>query len=232
MFDLIAFDADDTLWHNERLYLMGRDRLGAILSRYGLNGVTEEQVNAIEIANLQHYGYGIMSFTLSLIETAVVLTEGKITGPDVRELIAVGKEMFDADVELFEGVEPALAQLSQTYPLMVITKGELHHQHLKVQKSGLGRYFRHIEVTPEKNTGIYRAILERHQVDPRRFLMVGNSLRSDILPVLELGGWAIYVPHELTWSHEHAEPPAQMPPRFRQVEHLGEVVEVIHNLSS
>jgi putative hydrolase of the HAD superfamily len=229
MFDLIAFDADDTLWHNEYLYLLGRERLGLILKSYGLDGVTQDQVDAIEIANLQHYGYGIMSFTLSLIETAVQLTAGQITGRDVQALLEVGKEMFGAEVELFEGAEAVLEQLSGVYPLLLITKGELHHQRAKLARSGLGRYFRHIEVTPDKNEQIYAEILRRYNVDPRRFLMVGNSLRSDILPVLELGGWAVYMPNELTWSHEHAEAPPEMPARFRQVEHLWQVAKVIED---
>jgi putative hydrolase of the HAD superfamily len=210
-FDLIGIDGDDTLWHNERDYVEARERFAQIVARCGVALEHEdltEQVNRIELQNIQYYGYGVSSFVLSLIETAIRLTDGRVAGRDIAELLAVAKSMLTSDVELFEGAREALEALSGEYPLALITKGDLVHQRSKLERSGLGRHFRHVEVVSHKTQDVYRAILKRHGVRPSRFLMVGNSPRSDILPVLSLGGLAAYVPASLSWSHEQDEVPS------------------------
>lgn len=231
MIKLIAFDADDTLWENEALYQKGRQRFNALLANYGIEAPPVEQIDAIEIRNLPYYGYGAMSFVLSLIEAAIELTGGQIAASDIRELLHLGKEMLGAEVVLYEHVQPVLAELSQAYPLMLITKGDLNHQQTKVTRSGLAGYFAHVEVVHDKNPGIYAAIFERRGAQPAEVLMVGNSLKSDILPVLELGGAAVYIPNELTWSHEVVEPPPWAEGRYVQLAHIGLLPEAVAGLN-
>lgn len=223
LFDLIAFDADDTLWHNERYYRLGRERFRAILAGYGVDPAGDERLDAIEVRNLPYYGYGVMSFILSLVEAAIELTDGRFRADDVGRLLALGKEMLGANVEIYERVVETLAELSDKYPLMLITKGEPTHQHAKIERSGIAGYFRHIEVLHDKSPATYAAVLERYQLAPERFMMVGNSMRSDILPVLHLGSWAVYVPNEMTWAHEHAEQPSTNHQRMYTINHLAEL---------
>ena len=210
-FDLIGIDGDDTLWHNERDYVGTRERFAQMIARCGVAIEQEdltEAVNRIELQNIQYYGYGVSSFVLSLIETAIQLTDGRVAGGDIAELLVAAKSMLSSQVELFEGAREALEALSADYRLALITKGDLLHQRNKLERSGLGRHFRHVEVVSHKTPEVYRAILERYGVEPSRFLMVGNSPRSDILPVLGLGGLAAYVPAPLSWSHEDDEVPS------------------------
>jgi putative hydrolase of the HAD superfamily len=228
-FDVIAFDGDDTLWHNERSYRDARERFRRLLAAAGIDlddAAVEESVNRTELANLDYFGYGVSSFALSLIETAVDLTDGRIGGRDVRELVALAREMVSEEVELFDGARETLAALSAAYPLMLITKGDLLHQTSKLERSGLRPYFSFVEVVSRKTPDVYRSILGRHGVDPSRFLMVGNSLRSDVLPVLDLGGWAVHVPAALSWSHEHADPPAASD-RFFEVTALSAIPPLV-----
>jgi putative hydrolase of the HAD superfamily len=210
-FHLIGIDGDDTLWHNERDYVEARERFAQMIARSGAAVEQEdltEEVNRTELQNIQYYGYGVSSFVLSLIETAIRLTDGRVAGTDIAELLVVAKSMLTSGVELFEGAREALEALSADYPLALITKGDLLHQRSKLERSGLGPHFRHVEVVSHKTPEVYRGILARHGVEPSRFLMVGNSPRSDILPVLGLGGSAVYVPASLSWSHEQDEVPS------------------------
>lgn len=220
-FDVIAFDADDTLWHNERLYANTQAKFKQLLAHYHSPEWIDERLYQTELRNLQHFGYGVKAFALSMIETAVELTEGRITGSDIQTIIDAAKEMLAADVELLEHVAETLASLANTYGLMLITKGDLRDQELKISRSGLAQYFRHIEIVSDKSQASYETLLQRHGIAPARFVMVGNSLRSDILPVLALGASAVYVPHQLTWVHETAEPPPVEQPGYYEVEHLG-----------
>jgi putative hydrolase of the HAD superfamily len=209
-FDLIAFDGDDTLWHNERSYKAAKDRFRRLLADTGVvltEEQTEELVNRTEVRNIRYYGYGVSSFVLSLIETAIEATGGRIRSADLRELIDLAKHMLTEEVELLEGAREAVDTLAPRYPLIVITKGDLLHQTSKADRSGLRDRFRAIEVVSAKTLPVYLAILERHHVDPARFLMVGNSIRSDVVPVVELGGWAVHVPAQLSWSHEDGDVP-------------------------
>ena len=214
---LVAFDADDTLWHNERSYRDARERFCRMLNDAGVAlapDAIDVHVNRTEAANLGFYGYGVSSFVLSLIETALDLTGGRISGGDLRGVIELAKAMHTEDVELFPGVRDLLTSLAARYPLMLITKGQLLHQTSKLDRSGLRDCFRFVEVVSHKTPDVYGAILSRHGVDPARFVMIGNSLRSDILPVLETGAWAVHVPAELSWAHEDADLPAAPIPRY------------------
>lgn len=201
-FDLIAFDADDTLWHSEVLYLGTQDRFKQLLAPYHSAEWIDKQLYATEMRNLNVFGYGVKGFTLSMIETAIELTEGRIRGAEIQSIIDMAREMLQAEVRLLDGVAETIAALAPRYPLMIITKGDLFDQETKIARSGLGQHFQHVEVVSDKTEASYAALLRRHQVPPERFLMIGNSLRSDILPVVRLGGQAIYIPYHLTWAHE------------------------------
>lgn len=221
IFDVIAFDADDTLWHNERMYAGAQARFVELLAHYHSPEWIHERLYQTEMANLQHFGYGIKAFALSMIETAIELTEGRISGQDIQALIGLAKEMLNAEVELLEHVAETVAELAQSYPLMVITKGDLLDQETKIARSGLGQHFRYVEVVSAKTGATYDRLLKRHAIAPERFLMVGNSLRSDILPILELGGQAVYIPYHLTWIHEAADLPRSGHPGYHQLDHMG-----------
>ena len=231
--DLIAFDGDDTLWHNERSYRDGRERFRQLLAGAGVVLSAEEietRVNETELANIEVYGYGVSSFALSLIETAIGLTDGRITGADLRGIVELAKHMLTEEIELFPGVRDVLTTLAASYPLMLITKGDLLHQTSKLERSGLRDCFRFVEVVSHKTTGVYAAILSRHGIDPNRFLMIGNALRSDVLPVVDAGGWAVHIPAALSWSHEHADVPPHAHGRYFEVtalEHVPDIIETI-----
>ena len=199
---VIAFDADDTLWHNEGIFYSTQDRFKEILSAYHSEDWIAERLFATEIRNIRHFGYGAKGFTLSMIETAIELSEGRISAAEIQSILEMGKDMMCAPVELLDGAGETVEALAKEYDLMLITKGDLFHQESKVARSGIGDYFRIIEIVSEKNPGVYQRILHRHGIAPERFLMVGNSLKSDILPVLELGAKAVYVPYKTTWAHE------------------------------
>jgi putative hydrolase of the HAD superfamily len=231
--DLIAFDGDDTLWHNERSYREARERFRRLLARAGVVLTSQEIeacVNRTEMANLSYYGYGVSSFVLSLAETAIDLTDGRISGGDLRDLIELAKQMLTEEIELFPGARKTLMTLAGSWPLMLITKGDLLHQRSKLERSGLAACFRYVEIVSHKTSDVYTSILDRHGVAPARFVMVGNSLRSDILPVVEAGGWAVHVPAAVSWSHEDAEAPAHLHGRFVEVPALERVPEAIRTL--
>ena len=232
MLDLIAFDADDTLWHTEHLYSDAQLRFAELLAPYGVADDVEQRLFQTESANLRVFGFGIKSFALSMIETAVTLTGGRIAGRDVQRVIDLAKDMLTADVQLLEHAEEAVARLAQDFPLMIITKGDLLDQESKIERSGLGRHFKYVEIVSDKNRDSYAALLARHNLRPEGFLMVGNSLRSDILPVLALGARAVYVPYHLTWAHERVDPEALHGAEYVEVEHLGQLVEVAQKMKA
>ena len=230
--DLIAFDGDDTLWHNERSYRYARDRFRRLLANAGVDvsdTEIETRVNRTEVENIQYYGYGVSSFVLSLIETAVDLTSGRVTGADLGDLIDLAKQMLTEEIELFSGARETVTKLAERYPLMLITKGDLLHQTSKLERSGLRGYFSHVEVVSHKTRDVYAALLTRHRIDPARFLMVGNSLRSDVLPVIEIGARAVYVPAALSWQHEHAEVPEEVADRFVELTTLDALAEFVES---
>ncbi|WP_305983099.1 HAD family hydrolase [Roseivirga thermotolerans] len=199
----IAFDADDTLWVNEPIFTDTRLKFEAILSDYmTIDSGLEKELYAVEIRNLQLFGYGIKGFTLSMIETALELTDYALKGRDVERIIRLGKEMLQHPVQVLPGVEEVLDELENHYRLMVITKGDLWDQENKIARSNLDRYFSAVEIVSEKDTATYAALLKRHQLTENELLMVGNSLKSDIIPLLDLGAQAIHIPFHDTWAHE------------------------------
>ena len=230
-FDVIAFDADDTLWHNERLYLQTQAGLVDLLAPYGIDRPTiEERLSQTESNNIRVFGYGIKSFTLSMIETAVALTGGNFSGTDVQSIINLGRAQLNAPVELLEHVLEAVSHLAARHPLMLITKGDLLDQENKLARSGLAEYFRDIEVVSDKTPQSYAALFRNHDLDPVHVLMVGDSMRSDILPVLELCGCAVYIPYPGTWLHEAAAAPAPGTPGFYQLEQLNQLPNLLDQL--
>jgi putative hydrolase of the HAD superfamily len=202
MFDVIALDADDTLWDNEYLYSEAKKKFILLLSECEPPEECEQRLNEIEIENVRYYGYGIKSFILSMIQAALELTEGRVAAEKIAAILGFAREMLSAEVRLIDGVGETLASLSQSHSIMLITKGDPSEQLRKIEESGLGVFFRWVEVVADKSPEVYRAILERYNIPAARFLMVGNSLRSDILPVLEIGGHAVLVPYANTWAHE------------------------------
>jgi putative hydrolase of the HAD superfamily len=224
---VIGFDADDTLWHNETIFENVHARYRTLLARYHEADTVDRTLFATEMRNLELYGYGVKGFTLSAIETAIQLTDGKISADEIRQLIELGREMLAHPVELLEGVSDTLATLSPRFRLLVITKGDLRDQERKLTKSGLAAHFTAVEIVSEKDERTYAAIFRRHAVTPEKFLMVGNSLKSDILPVLALGGAAAYVPYHITWAHEHVAELPRVEGRFFQVKNLRDLPAVV-----
>ena len=203
MFEVIAFDADDTLWHNETYYHEAKKQFAQLLSNYQDNEYTRRRLDEIEVSNIDVYGYGIKMFTLSMIEAAIDISDGKVKGPEIQQIVNISKGMLTNEVKLFEHAEETLAKLSPRFDLMLITKGDQFEQERKIARSGLSGYFRYIEIVTEKSQESYQALLTKYDIHPNRFLMVGNSLRSDIHPVIAIGGRAIYIPNELTWFLEN-----------------------------
>jgi putative hydrolase of the HAD superfamily len=208
--DVIAFDADDTLWHNETLFRDTQVEFRRLLVRYHDDAWIGQRLYETEVRNLAHFGYGVKSFMLSMVETALELTEGRITGAEVRQILELGRAMLQAPVALLDGVTETLQNLANTHELMVITKGDLLDQESKLERSGLRDLFARVEVVSRKDPTTYTRVLARHRITTDRFVMVGNSLRSDVYPVLDIGGWAVYIPYHTVWAHEHMtdEPPS------------------------
>ena len=232
MFDVIAFDADDTLWHNEPIYRGAQRHVLDILAHYHDQEWIERRMYETEIRNLEHYGYGIKGFTLSMIETAIELTEGRISGAEIGRIIELTREMFKAPVELLDGVEETLTTLAASHELMLITKGDLFEQQAKIARSGLSGHFGKIEIVPVKIRETYQSIVARHEISPHRFLMVGNSIRSDVLPVIEMGGRAVHIPYETTWEHEIVPEEELAGREFIRLAHIRELPRLIDELKN
>src|SRR4051812_7203873 len=222
----IGFDADDTLWHNESIFEKTHERYRDLLSHYHDAATVDRTLFAMEMRNLELYGYGVKGFTLSAIETAIQLTGGKIGAEEIQKLIELGREMLGHPVELLEGVAETLAALAPRHRVVLITKGDLRDQERKLAKSGLAPHFEGIEILSEKNEASYAAVFRRYQINAARFLMVGNSLKSDILPVLALGGAGAYVPYRITWAAEHVEEIPAVEGRLFRLKTLRELESV------
>jgi putative hydrolase of the HAD superfamily len=209
---VLGLDGDDTLWRNEEYFADTQERFRALLAPY-VNGDVDldARLVATERRNLELFGYGVKGFILSMVETAIEVTSSKIPAMEIAELLDIGKQMLRQPVELIEGVAETVPLLAQRYRLVVITKGDLWNQEQKLARSGLAELMWRIEIVGEKDVDTYRRIVQRHRINPAEFVMVGNSVRSDILPVLEIGGRAVHIPHELTWALEHAEHDGSVP---------------------
>jgi putative hydrolase of the HAD superfamily len=229
-FVVIAFDADDTLWDNEHLYLRAEQHLQQLLLPYCPPEQTAAILHRIDIANLPDFGYGIKAYTLSMVETALEASQGRITAAELSQVVDLAREMLHAPVELLPWAQECVQALAQTHSLMLITKGDAHDQASKLARSGLQEYFSQVEIVADKTQAVYADILKRHRLPAERLLMVGNSLRSDILPVIELGGQAVYVPYWNTWAHENTPPEAHHQDRFHEIEHLGQLEELVIQL--
>jgi putative hydrolase of the HAD superfamily len=238
MFDLIAFDAYDTLWHSERLYVAMQKKVECLLAeRHGLDGL-EQALYRTEMRNMPLYGFGIKAFALSTIETAVRLTGGRIRGDEIGQIVAWAQEMLGAEVELLDHVEETVARLSRSHTLLVVTKGDLLDQERKLARSGIADHFSGIEVLPDKDEERYRALLARHGLDAQHFLMVGNSLRLDVLPAVaralcepkRAGGQAAYIPAGVTWAHETIDAPGPQAGGYHQLAHIGLLPELIERI--
>ena len=228
----LGFDADDTLWHNETIFEKVHERYRALLAHYHDAATVDRTLFATEMRNLQLYGYGVKGFTLSAIETAIQLTAGKISAAEIQQLISLGRDMLEHPVDVLDGVIETLAALSGQHRLLVITKGDLRDQERKLARSGLAAHFQHVEILSEKDEGSYAALFRRHTIDPARFLMIGNSLKSDILPVLALGGAGAHVPYPITWAAEYVETPPAAGDRFFTLKNIRDLPAVLSKLSA
>jgi putative hydrolase of the HAD superfamily len=231
-FDTIAFDADDTLWHNERMYAAAEAKYVDLVSKYYDRESISERLFETEMHNMRSFGFGVKAFTLSMIETAIKLSESRISSNEIGQILQLCKDILEAPVDLFPHVAETVPLLAKNHPLMLITKGDLLDQESKLNRSGLAAHFRYVEIISDKNTESYRKIFDRYSIDPDRFLMVGNSLKSDILPVLELGGHAVHIPFEITWAHELAEAPADDHPGYYTLKDMGELPGLLDSLSA
>ena len=218
----IGFDADDTLWQNEQFFRLTERRFAELLADYAEPGDLVERLLQAERKNLAAYGFGIKGFTLSMIETAIEVTEGRAPANVIQAILEAGRDMLSHPVETLPHVRETLETLAGGFRLVMITKGDLFDQERKLAASGLGDFFDAVEIVSDKKPDTYSRIFARHGDGAERAMMVGNSLKSDVLPVLDAGGWGVFVPHELTWVLEHAEEPAGNP-RFRKIAHLGEL---------
>jgi len=225
----IGFDADDTLWQNEQFYRQTELHFVELLRDYAEPDAISARLLEIERQSVSVYGFGIKSFTLSMIETAIAITGSKVPADIVGEIMAAGREMHSHPIETLPHARETLESLVGRYRLILITKGDLFDQERKLALSGLGKFFDAVEIVSDKTPATYERIFTRHADSAEHSLMVGNSLKSDVVPAIAAGSWGIYVPHELTWALEHAEAPVSQP-RFRQIEHLGQLRDVLKSL--
>lgn len=204
----IGFDADDTLWVNETYFRKTEEAFGLLLSGYETPNQIDQLLFLKEMENLPKYGYGIKGFVLSMIECALEVSQDKISPGHIHQILQWGKDMIDHPVELLPGVPEVLEKLSKTHRLLVLTKGDLLDQERKLERSGLDPFFHHVEVLSDKQPSNYKRLLDHLEIDPKNFLMVGNSIKSDILPVLQIGAQAVHIPFHTTWQHEMVSPSA------------------------
>ncbi len=223
---IIGFDADDTLWVNEPFYQDVEKEFCHILKPYRHEKETSEELFKTEIQNLEIYGYGAKGFILSMVETALRETNGKITPAEISSIIEAGKTLLTMPIQLLDEVEEVLQKLQGRYKLILVTKGDLLDQEQKLQKSGLSRYFHHIEIMSDKHENNYKKLLAHLEIEPHQFLMVGNSIKSDILPVINIGAKAIHIPFEVTWQHEsnHSAPDSET---FITVSEISEILNIL-----
>ncbi|MFW8595422.1 HAD family hydrolase [Cribrihabitans neustonicus] len=229
----IGFDADDTLWHNERFFRVTQDRFAELLMDHTPDDTGAEQLERrlldAEKRNLGRYGYGVKGFTLSMIETAIEVTEGRVPGSVIQELIEAGQMMLSYPIELLPHARQAVEAVADSHRVVLVTKGDLLDQERKLAQSGLGDLFDGVEIVSEKTPEVYTRIFARHGDGAERAMMVGNSMRSDVVPVVEAGGWGTYVPHGLIWEVEHAEAPEKSP-RYHEIADLGGLAALVEQI--
>lgn len=226
----LAFDADDTLWHNERHFRMSEERFADLLKDYADPDHLAERLLAAEKKNVGHYGFGVKGFVLSMIETAIEVTEERVPASVIKELIACGQELLTYPIELMPGAGEVVEQMAGQYKLIVITKGDLLDQERKLAQSGLGEMFDGVEIVSDKTAAIYRDLFVKWSNGSDGAMMIGNSMKSDVIPAIEAGAWGIYVPSEITWALEHAEAPKESA-KFREIPSLHALPELLESLT-
>ncbi|ABB31242.1 Haloacid dehalogenase domain protein hydrolase [Geobacter metallireducens RCH3] len=235
MIEIIAFDGDDTLWHEAPLFQSSVMKFQELLAGYHDNDKLHDLISDKAVSNLKHFGYGIKGFTLSLIETALDVTEDRIPAEKIRNILELGKEMMNAPIDLLDGAKETVDLLSRTYRLILLTKGDLFHQEAKVARSGLGNYFHQLEIVAKKDDHIYERILNKYGIAGDKFMMVGNSVPSDILPALKVGAYAAHIPYHLEWAHETVSDEKRLELQEHQrcflLETLHSLPEVLNQLS-
>ena len=224
---VIAFDADDTLWVNETYFRDAEKKFAKILSKYETVNKIDQELFKAEVRNLELYGYGIKGFMLSMIECALKLSNYSISQHEIEKILTLGKEMLTKPIELLDGVEEVLGELHHKYKLIVATKGDLLDQERKLEKSGLLKYFHHIEVMSEKKEMDYKKLVKHLDINSNELLMIGNSLKSDVLPLLRIGASAIHIPFHITWSHEEVSVKETQDSNFHTVHHIKEVLKLL-----
>ncbi len=222
----IGFDADDTLWQNEAFFRLTQDRFSDLLADHAEVDHLHDRLLAAERRNLGHYGFGVKGFTLSMIETAIEVTEGRVPASIIAEIMAAGREMLAHPIELLPHAQAAVEALAKSHRVLLVTKGDLLDQERKLAQSGLGDLFHAVEIVSNKTAPVYAGIFARHGDGPDRALMVGNSMKSDVLPALQAGAWGVYVPHGLTWALEAADPPEDHP-RYHALESLSGLADLV-----
>ncbi|WP_372885147.1 HAD family hydrolase [Shimia sp.] len=225
----IGFDADDTLWHNERFFRLTQERFAELLADYAPPEHLGERLLAAERRNIGHYGFGIKGFVLSMIETAIEVTEERVPARVIGELMAAGRDMLQHPIELLPQVRETILALAPQHRLVLITKGDLLDQERKLAQSGLGEMFDGVEIVSHKTRQVYAEAFRRHGDGPARAMMVGNSMRSDVVPAIKAGSWGVYVPHGLVWALEAAEPPGDRA-RYREIESLGALPDLVRDI--
>ncbi len=231
MIEWIGFDADDTLWENERYYRETQEKLGQIVVPYLQDGDIEKILYQTEIENIPHYGYGLKSFGLSMIETAIQLSNQSISSGEIGQILHLIREMVNHPVEVFPGVIETLQQLNPSYPLIIITKGDLLDQERKLAGSNLAPFFQWMDVVSEKDEATYQNLLNRHGIQPKNFLMVGNSLRSDVLPLVKLGAVGVHLSQAYTWEHEKVNNLADHRQDYYRIDHISELPALVKKIN-
>jgi putative hydrolase of the HAD superfamily len=226
----VGLDGDDTLWQNETRFQLTQSALRDLLRRHVPDADVDAHLAEVEMRNLRIYGYGVKAFTLSMIETAIQVTDRRIPAADLEVILGWGQKMLSAPTELLDGVEAALQDLSRRYELVLITMGDLFDQESKLARSGLAEMFKGVEILSEKNVDAYRSLLRRRQIDPKEFVMAGNSLRSDIAPVIALGARAVHIPYPLTWHHEQVPEDSMPKEGWYRLEKIGELSALLDSL--
>ena len=226
----IGFDADDTLWQNETFFRLTQTRFAELLADHTDPEHLGTRLQAAEKRNLGHYGYGIKGFMLSMIETAIEVTDGRVPASVIGEILSAGQDMLGHPIELLPHAAEVVAELSGRHRLVLITKGDLLDQERKLAQSGLGEMFHAVEIVSDKTRTTYERVFARHGDGPGRAMMVGNSLKSDVRPALDAGAWGVFVPHDLTWALEHAETP-EGHARFHVLPDLGGLPALVEALA-
>ena len=228
---VIAFDADDTLWVNETYFRDGEKKVVDLLTPYETPNNIQQEIHKTNVGNLKIYGYGAKAFVLSMIECALKVSNHTISAASIQKIVNVGKELLSQPIELLDGVEETLQQLQERgankYRLVVVTKGDLLDQERKLKASNLTKYFHHIEVVSEKGAGDYQKLVQHLDIEPHEFLMIGNSLKSDILPVLEMGAAAIHIPFHTTWAHEQVHQDVMEGKEYETLLTMSEIIPLL-----